>query len=65
MSGIEQHIIATQVTRMSSDLTKPFHDNTYVYAYSFVLISILISRHIFCHPCIDQYLYFWIPKYTE
>jgi len=50
---------------MSSDLTKPFHDNTYVYTYSFVLIPILISRHRFCHPCIDQYLYFLIPKYTE
>ena len=50
---------------MSSDLTKHFHDNTYVYTYPFVLISILISRHRFCHPCIDQYLYFLTPKYTE
>jgi hypothetical protein len=50
---------------MSSDLTKPFHDNTHVYKYSFVSISLLIPRHRFCHPCIDQCLLFLIPKYTE
>ena len=50
---------------MSSDLMKPFHDNIHMCNYSFVLISIFITRHRFCHPCIDQYLYFLIPKYIE
>ncbi|KEH33603.1 hypothetical protein MTR_3g448950 [Medicago truncatula] len=55
LSGIKQHITATQVTRMSCDLTKPFCDNDHVYNYPFALMSILNTRHRPCHPCLVQY----------
>jgi len=45
MISILTTLTATQVTRMSSDLTKPFCDKFLMYNYPFTLMFILNTRH--------------------